>query len=109
MFYIICGYCEGNCFLHSFLSQFIICIKECYCFISVYFLSGHFAEVVYHQIIRWQNFEGHLCILSYYLHIVMPLFLFNNLHPLDLFFCCFIVLANILSTILNRYRESGHP
>jgi hypothetical protein len=24
------------------------------------------------------------------------------------FFCCFIVLANTLSTILNRYGESGH-
>jgi hypothetical protein len=24
-------------------------------------------------------------------------------------FCCLIVLANISSTILNRYGESGHP
>jgi hypothetical protein len=24
-------------------------------------------------------------------------------------FCCLIVIANTLSTILNRYRESEHP
>ena len=30
IFYIICGHCEGCCFLNFFLSLFIICIKEGY-------------------------------------------------------------------------------
>ena len=33
IFYIICGYSKGCCCLNIFLCPFIICIKECYCFL----------------------------------------------------------------------------
>ena len=96
-------------FPNFFLSLFIICIKEGYWFIWVNFISGHFAEVVYHL----ENFSGRVFGLLMYniissansdtfissLPICIPL----------ISFCCLSVLASTLSTILNRYGGSGYP
>ena len=62
--------------------------------------------------ISWRSslveFLGCLCILSYHLQIVIPLFLLCQFVSPWFLSVVLLVLANTSSTILNRYEESGH-
>ena len=101
IFYISCGYCEGNGFPNFFLSLFILCIKEGYLFelilypatllklfISCKVSLVKFLVTLNYTIISPANSD----ILTSSFPICIPL----------TSFCCLIALARNWSTILNR-------
>ena len=100
--------CEGCCFLNFILSPFFICIPKGYWFVWVYFISSHFAEVLfisYSSLVEFFWLLMHTILSSANIHTFTSL----PIGILSISFYCLIFLARTWSAIFNGYRDSVHP
>jgi hypothetical protein len=92
-------------FPNFFLCLLIICIND------LFELFLYLATLL-KLFISWRSFMVKILVSLMYTNISLANSdTFTSYLPICiplLSFCCFIVLANSLSTLLNRYEESGH-